>query len=72
LAEFAVVVCLCAYLPDDNLVEVETRMRNINHNRLFIIHCVVCWNIFSTLPSFFHSQNLVTLHAVHIVTVVPW
>jgi len=26
LTEFALVVCLCVYLPDDNLVEVETCM----------------------------------------------
>jgi len=53
LTEFAVVVCLCVYLQDDNLVEVETCMRNTNHNRLFFIDCAVCWIIYCTPPSFF-------------------
>jgi len=36
LAQFTVLVCLRMYLPDDDLVEVETRRRDINEKRLFI------------------------------------
>jgi len=34
---------LHVYLPDDDLVEFETCMRNISDKRLFIIDCAVCW-----------------------------
>jgi hypothetical protein len=71
MTEFAVIVCLCVYLPDDHLVEVERCMKNMSHNRLLLIDCAVCWNVYSTLLFFFRSQSPVTLHAVHIVTVVP-
>jgi hypothetical protein len=41
LTEF--VVYLCIYLPDDDLVEVETCRRDISDKWLFIIDCAVCW-----------------------------
>ena len=41
MIEFAVLVCLFVYLPDDDLVEVETCRRNISDKRLFIIDCAV-------------------------------
>ena len=36
-AEFAVLVCFCVYLPDDDLVEVETCRRDINGKLLLFI-----------------------------------
>jgi len=39
LTKFAVLVCLCVPLPDDDLVEVETYGRNINDKLLFITNC---------------------------------
>jgi hypothetical protein len=42
LTEFAVIVCLCIYLPDDDLVEVETGNRNISDKWLFL-DCAACW-----------------------------
>jgi cytidine deaminase len=30
VTEFAVLVCLCTYIPDDDLVQVETHSRNIS------------------------------------------
>jgi len=35
LTEFAVLICLCIYVPDDNLLEVETRRRHfeVRHPR---------------------------------------
>jgi hypothetical protein len=32
--EFAVLVCFCVYLPDDDLVEVETYRRDISDKLL--------------------------------------
>jgi hypothetical protein len=43
LTEFAVLLGLCIYLPDDDLVEVETCRRDISDKLLFIIDCAVCW-----------------------------
>ena len=54
MQELTSFVCLCMYLSDDDLVDVETCRQNTSHSRLFIIDCAVC-----TLPSFFHSQNLI-------------
>jgi hypothetical protein len=41
--EFAVLVYICIYLPDDDLVKVETCKRNISDKWLFIIDCAICW-----------------------------
>jgi hypothetical protein len=41
--EFVVLVCLCIYLPDDDLVDVGTCRRNISDELLFIISCAICW-----------------------------
>jgi hypothetical protein len=36
-------VCLCVYLPDDDLVEDETCRRNVSDKLLFITDYAMCW-----------------------------
>jgi hypothetical protein len=40
---FSALVCLCIHLPDEDLVQVETCMRNVSHKLLFVTDCAVCW-----------------------------
>jgi hypothetical protein len=42
ISEFAVFVCLSVYLPDDDLVEVETCRGDTSDKLLFITDCAVC------------------------------
>ena len=43
LAEFAVCLYISIYLPDDDLIEVETRRRDVSDILLFITDCEMCW-----------------------------
>jgi hypothetical protein len=43
LTDFAVLVWLCVYLSDDDLVEVETCRRNISDKLLIFIEFTLCW-----------------------------
>jgi len=36
-------MCLCIYLPDNELVEVDTCQRDISDKWLFIINCAIYW-----------------------------
>jgi hypothetical protein len=38
--EFALLVCLCIFLPDDDLIDVKTCRRNIRDTWLFIIYAI--------------------------------
>ena len=44
LTQFAFIVCLCIYCPDDDLVDVETCRRNISDKFLFVAVYVACWS----------------------------
>jgi len=53
LTEFAVLVHLLIYVPDDDLVQVETCRRDVSGKLLlllFIIDCVICWIEYCTAP----------------------
>jgi len=41
--QFAVLVCLYIYRPDDDLVDVETCRRNISDKFLFVTDYAACW-----------------------------
>ena len=41
-AEFAVLLCVCIYFPDDDLVEAETCRTKLS-DKLFIIDHAICW-----------------------------
>ena len=41
MTAFVVLVCVCIRLPDDYLVEVETRRRNINDKLLLSSNCAI-------------------------------
>ena len=43
LTVFAVLVCLCIYLPDDNLAKVEALRWDVSDKWLFINNCAICW-----------------------------
>ena len=49
LTEFSVLVCLFIYLPDDDLVQVETCRGNMYDKLLFITDCAVCWIKYCTV-----------------------
>jgi hypothetical protein len=59
--EFDVLVCLCIHVPDDDLVVVEIRRRNMSDNLLFITDWAVCWNkycVISLLHGIWTALNL--------------
>jgi len=45
--EFAVLVCFCVYLPDDDLVEVEKCRRGISDKLLLLLFLLLLfiWNL---------------------------